>query len=225
MSSQPFINKKYCWSLDFLEHQTYWKVLNQPQINFIPHVKILSDKLVWGTGLYKVRKICSFWFSIFNYYIGNLSSPYSGGGYSSSEDSRSSATPSLHHSYETLNMSDSSISASHPHRPAPQPPENSKGELIFWEQCMEWYGKNKTYSSVMALTLTLHQLKDVTNFVLKLIQLRSFLLCQKNGFSLLTRHLQKKLKLYVLFAICTPFMISVCLSVCLSMIVICFWSL
>ena len=77
----------------------------------------------------------------------------------------------------------------------------------------------------MALTLTLHQLKDVTNFVLKLIQLRSFLLCQKNGFSLLTRHLQKKLKLYVLFAICTPFMISVCLSVCLSMIVICFWSL
>ena len=46
-----------------------------------------------------------------------------GGGYSSgsSEDSRSSvATPSLHHSYETLNMSDCGLSQ--PHRPAPKPP-------------------------------------------------------------------------------------------------------
>ena len=44
-----------------------------------------------------------------------------GGGYSSSsEDSRSSATTtSLHHSYETLNMSDC---VSQPHRPAPKPP-------------------------------------------------------------------------------------------------------
>ena len=45
------------------------------------------------------------------------------GGYSSgsSEDSRSSvATPSLHHSYETLNMSDCGLSQ--PHRPAPKPP-------------------------------------------------------------------------------------------------------
>ena len=50
------------------------------------------------------------------------------GGYSSSSEesrsSRASTTPSLHHSYETLNISDTGIIVSHPHRPAPKPPGN-----------------------------------------------------------------------------------------------------
>ena len=53
--------------------------------------------------------------------VGGYSTGYTS---SSSEDSRSSRStlPSLHHSYETLNISDTGVIISHPHRPAPKPP-------------------------------------------------------------------------------------------------------
>lgn len=54
------------------------------------------------------------------------------GSSSGSEDGRSSlATPSLslHHSYETLNMSEPGLGLSQPHRPAPKPPALDPGEL------------------------------------------------------------------------------------------------
>ena len=63
------------------------------------------------------------------------------GSSSGSEDGRSSlATPSmsvscLHHSYETLNMSDPGIGLSQPHRPAPKPPALDQG----LGECSEWF--------------------------------------------------------------------------------------
>ena len=62
------------------------------------------------------------------------------GSSSGSEDGRSSlATPSmsvscLHHSYETLNMSDPGLGLSQPHRPAPKPPahDDGTGECFVW---------------------------------------------------------------------------------------------
>ena len=54
--------------------------------------------------------------------VGGYSTGYTSSSSEDSRSSRSSTLPSLHHSYETLNISDTGVIISHPHRPAPKPP-------------------------------------------------------------------------------------------------------